>query len=167
MTELLLLLFIAGTGLGLARKLKLPAIPFWISGGLIAGQLDWSVKTTHLEQLLEMGLIFLVFASGMELNPSRFKHQWSIVWRVSFLQFSILVGIGWLVAFGLGFTPREACYPAVAMGTSSTLLAIRLLIQGRKMYEPFARMVIGVLLIQDLLMILLVVVLVKSNLGLL
>ena len=35
------------------------------------------------------------------------------------------------------------------------------------MYEPFARMVIGVLLIQDLLMILLVVVLVKSNLGLL
>jgi CPA2 family monovalent cation:H+ antiporter-2 len=51
------------------------------------------------------------------------------------------------------------------MGTSSTLLAIRLLIQGRKMYEPFARMVIGVLLIQDLLMILLVVILVKSNLG--
>ena len=167
MTELLLLLFIAAIGLGLARKLKLPAIPFWISGGLIAGQLDWSVRTTHLEQLLEIGLIFLVFASGMELNPSRFKHQWSIVWRVSLLQFSILVGIGWLVAFGLGFTPREACYPAVAMGTSSTLLAIRLLIQGRKMYEPFARMVIGVLLIQDLLMILLVVILVKSNLGLL
>ena len=85
MTELLLLLFIAAIGLGLARKLKLPAIPFWISGGLIAGQLDWSVKTTHLEQLLEIGLIFLVFASGMELNPSRFKHQWSIVWRVSLL----------------------------------------------------------------------------------
>jgi Kef-type K+ transport system membrane component KefB len=166
MTELLLLLFIAGTGLGLARKLKLPAIPFWILGGLLAGQLNWTVKTTHLEQLLEMGLIFLVFASGMELNPSRFKHQWSIVWKVSLLQFSILVGIGWLVAIGMGFTQREACYPAVAMGTSSTLLAIRLLIQGRKMYEPFARMVIGVLLIQDLLMILLVVILVKSDISL-
>jgi Kef-type K+ transport system membrane component KefB len=108
MTELLLLLIIAGTGLGLARKLKLPAIPFWILGGLIAGQLSWSVQTMHLEQLLEMGLIFLVFASGMELNPSRFKHQWPIVWKVSLLQFSILVGIGWLDCNRYGLhTTRE------------------------------------------------------------
>jgi len=165
MTELLLLLIIAGTGLGVARKLKMPAIPFWILGGLIAGQFTSSVETHLLEQMLEMGLIFLVFASGMELNPKRFQHQWSIVWRVSLLQFAALVCIGWLAAISMGFGAREAFYPAVAMGTSSTLLAIRLLIQGRKMYEPFARMVIGVLLIQDLLMILMVVVLVKSDGG--
>jgi Kef-type K+ transport system membrane component KefB len=165
MKELFLLLTIAGTGLGIARRFKLPAIPFWILGGVVASKLNITFENILLEQLLEMGLFFLVFASGMELNPGRFRHQWHIVWRVGVLQFVALVGVGWAVAAAMGYGAKEACYPAIAMGTSSTLLGIRLLIQGKKMYEPFARMVIGVLLIQDILMILLVVILVKSDLG--
>ena len=165
MKELFLLLTIAGTGLGIARRFKLPAIPFWILGGVVASKLNITFENILLEQLLEMGLFFLVFASGMELNPGRFRHQWHIVWRVGVLQFVALVGVGWAVAAAMGYGAKEACYPAIAMGTSSTLLGIRLLIHGKKMYEPFARMVIGVLLIQDILTILLVVILVKSDLG--
>jgi monovalent cation:H+ antiporter-2, CPA2 family len=45
---------------------------------------------------------------------------------------------------------------ALALAASSTLVVIRVLSQRQQLFEPFGRLVVGVLLIQDLLIILLI-----------
>ena len=158
MTAITVLLCIAATGFGIARRFQIPVIPFLIFGGLSVSTWLPQENALDLQKALELGLTFLVFASGIELNPQRFGHHKKAVIWVGVLQFAAAASIGFLTARALGFGTKPALYLAFAISTSSTLVVVRLLSQGRQMAEPFGRLVVGVLLFQDVLMILLIIV---------
>ena len=158
MTAVAMLLLAASVGYGLARWLRLPAIPFLILGGFLL-TLTGQVQGEFLQEALLLGITFLVFVAGVELNPERVRHQKKAALMVGAVQFVLLGGIGYLAARGLGFEVQTATYLALALTASSTLVAVRILQQRRQLFEPFGRLVIGVLLLQDLLVILLIPVL--------
>jgi CPA2 family monovalent cation:H+ antiporter-2 len=66
----------------------------------------------------------------------------------------------------MGFDLVSAAYLGIALSTSSTLVVVSHLKQQQQMFEPFARLVIGVLLVQDLLMILVIGVITRWTDGL-
>jgi CPA2 family monovalent cation:H+ antiporter-2 len=76
---------------------------------------------------------------------------------VGLVQFAGATAAGFGLATLIGFSPVQALYLGLALSTSSTLVVIHQLKQQQQMFEPFGRLVIGVLLVQDLLMILLIV----------
>lgn len=155
MTGLTLLVCAAATALALARMFRGPAIPFLILGG-VALQAVTPVPEEVLDPVLTLGVSFLLFALGLELDPRRIRVQRRAVVRVGLLQFAALGVLGWGAARALGFGPREAAFVALALPASSTLVSVRLLQRRRQMYEPFGRLVLGVLLLQDVLVILLI-----------
>lgn len=157
MREMSILLFLAAVGFGIARRFQIPVIPFLLFGGIAVSRFVSEQSEIALQRALELGLTFLVFASGIELNPRRFGHQKKAVLWTGFIQFIVAGMLGFIVARALGFESKAAIYLAFALSTSSTLVVIRLLSQGRQMAEPFGRLVVGVLLFQDLLMILLII----------
>ena len=165
MTELALLLLIAATGFGIARRFRIPVIPFLLFGGIAVSTFVSEEHSIDLQRALELGLTFLVFASGIELNPQRFGQQKKAVIWTATLQFSAAGLLGFLGARVLGFDPMPALYLAFALSTSSTLVVIRLLSQGRQIAEPYGRLVVGVLLFQDLLMILLIILIARIPSG--
>ena len=77
MTAFALLLAMAAAAYGLARLLRLPSIPVLIGAGMSLGLTGLVPKEFGLGNavgegaihVLELGLVFLVFASGVELNP--------------------------------------------------------------------------------------------------
>jgi CPA2 family monovalent cation:H+ antiporter-2 len=158
MSGIALLLLAASVGHGLARWLRLPAVPFLVLAGFGLG-LSGGAGETFLQDALVLGITFLVFAAGIELDASRVRHKKRAALAVGFAQFALLGGLGWLAALALGFEGQTAAYLALALTASSTLVAVRVLQQRRQLFEPFGRMVIGVLLLQDLLVILLIPVL--------
>jgi CPA2 family monovalent cation:H+ antiporter-2 len=117
------------------------------------------------EDSFVLALAFLVFAAGMELNPQRFVRQFRAVLWVGFCQFVVVAVGGYLLARGLQFTVPSSIYLALALSTSSTLVVVSHLKQQQQMFEPFARLVIGVLLVQDLLIIVVITVLTHWNEG--
>lgn len=172
MTGLAILMTAAAVGFGLSRKLRIPVIPLLLAMGiglsflrafLPDGVMEHALEPEYLEDLLELGLAFLVFAAGIELNPLRFKNQKKAVWQVGLIQFSVAGAAGFGLAKALGFDGLDAFYLAIAVSTSSTLVVIRQLRMWLRMFEPFGRMVTGVLLLQDLLMIVWLVML--ANFG--
>ena len=165
MTEITALLLIAATGFGIARRFGIPVIPFLLFGGITLSTFVSRDNAVDLQRALELGLTFLVFASGIELNPQRFGNQKKAVMCVGFVQFMAAGVLGFLVARALGFDAKPALYLAFALSTSSTLVVVRLLSQGRQMAEPFGRLVVGVLLFQDLLMILLIIIIARLPHG--
>lgn len=158
MTGIALLLLAASVGHGLARWLRLPAVPFLVLAGFGLG-LTAGIDEAFLQDSLVLGITFLVFAAGIELDLSRVRQQKRAALAVGAAQFLLLGGLGWMAALGLGFQGQTAAYLALALTASSTLVAVRLLQQRRQLFEPFGRLVIGVLLFQDLLVILLIPVL--------
>jgi Kef-type K+ transport system membrane component KefB len=173
MTAFALLLAVAAAAYGLARLLRLPAIPVLIGAGMSLGltglvPLEFGLGNVMGEgatNVLELGLVFLVFASGVELNPQRFKRFGKAVFWVAAVQFSLAMSVGYLCAVIMGLGKLEAVYMGGGLAASSTLVVLRHLQSRRAMFEPYARVVTGVLLLQDVALVLLIIVLSRVEGG--
>jgi Kef-type K+ transport system membrane component KefB len=161
MSELVILVLGAVLAFGLAQGLRLPVIPLLVGIGFALAQAG--VATGDLNDMLELGLAFLLFSAGIELHPNRFvKHRKAVLWTAA-SQFVLAAACGFGVALALGFSAFPAAYIGAALGTSSTLVVVRQLQRRVGAAGSYGRIVIGVLLVQDLAMITLLVVL--SRLG--
>jgi Kef-type K+ transport system membrane component KefB len=176
MNLIALLLFAAAVGHGISRALRLPAIPLWIGAGMTLNVLgflpaDFALVSGDDEaqgvamQALEFGLVFLVFTSGVELNPRRFvRHGRTVAW-VGLLQFTLSAAVGFFTAHYFGFDTLESTYLGFGLAASSSLVVLRQLQLRHAMFEPFGRVVTGVLLLQDVFLIVIIVALARFEGG--
>lgn len=153
MTELTVLLVAAALGFAVSRWSGLPAIPVLIIAGIGASALV-SIETDFLGDVLTLGVAVLVFVAGIELNPNRVRGRGWAALRVGLFQFVALGAMGLMVALLLGFDTETAAYLALALTASSTLVVVKILQERRMLFEPVGRLITGVLLLQDLLIIL-------------
>ncbi|MEX1256317.1 MAG: cation:proton antiporter [Gemmatimonadota bacterium] len=160
MTALTVLLLAASVGYGGARLAGIPAIPVLILAGLAASSLV-PLDTEFLSDVLTLGVAILVFVAGIELSPGRLRSWGQTALQVGSIQFVVLGALGLGVALALGFAPETAAYLALALTASSTLVVVQLLRERGLLYEPMGRLVTGVLLLQDLLIILFIPIVVR------
>lgn len=154
MTGIAIFLVGAAAAHAVVRWLGLPTTPVLIIAGVVLARLD-VLPTQMLQESLVLGLTFLLFATGIELSPRRVKSQWQAALQVGLLQFFLLGALGGLTALTLGFDLLTSLYLALALSASSTFVVVRLLQRRKQLFEPSGRLVVGVLLLQDLLIILL------------
>jgi Kef-type K+ transport system membrane component KefB len=166
-----LLLGAAAIAYGVAKYFRLPPVPVLIATGMslsLSGMVPTELSLGNGEgamNMLELGLVFLVFSSGVELNPKRFlKYRKAVVW-VAFIQFILAMGIGFLCAKWMGLETLEAVYLGGGLAASSTLVVLRHLQMRKAMFEPYGRVVTGVLLLQDVALVLLIVLLSRVEGG--
>jgi Kef-type K+ transport system membrane component KefB len=156
MTVILIILAGAALAFGLARWRGLPVVPMLILAGIGIAGLDLVTEPELFQDALLLGLAFLAFSFGTEMNPGRVGKQGVPAIRIGLIQFAVLAlmgfGLGWLI-MGEWLT---AAYVGLGLAASSTLVVIRLLQNRSRLFEPFGRLVVGVLLVQDLLIILLI-----------
>lgn len=170
MTEIAILLLAAAVSFALSRLLHLPVIPLLLLSGvglrLFSERLGIALPEAFLAEMVELGLAVLVFTAGIELSPHRMKGRARPILVVAIGQFVLLGLAGLLTAIALGYDLTTAFYLGCALSASSTLVVVRHLQQRQQMFEPFGRLVLGVLLLQDVLIILIMVALVRSPDGL-
>jgi monovalent cation:H+ antiporter-2, CPA2 family len=153
MTFLAVLLVAAALAYGVSRWTGLPSVPLLILAGIGITALI-PVDPELLLDALVLGLTLVVFTAGIELNPGRVRQWRAAAVQVGLAQFVILglVGLGAGLLIGIG--PGAAVYLGIALSASSTLVVIRILQRRQLLFEPVGRMVTGVLLVQDFLVIL-------------
>lgn len=149
-----------------ARLLRAPAIPFLLAAGALIANFG-ALPTEALTETLTLGAAFLLFVGGTELNPERLGAQRGAALRVGAAQFVLLGMAGYAAAALAGFDPYTSLWLALALTASSTLVVVRLLQRRQQLFEPMGRLVLGVLLLQDLLVIALVPVISGAPAGLL
>ncbi len=152
------LVLVAGTIFGfLARELKQPLIVGYILAGLAIGPLalqlinDYSV----IGVLSELGVAFLLFAIGMEIDfskLSRYKKPVVIGGISQVLITTAIVGFGFPF-FGLSFL--ESVYLGLIVAFSSSVIAIKILTDSKQLNSLEGKLIVGYALVQDLLAVLL------------
>ncbi len=164
------LLFAAALAFGLSKLLRLPVTPLLILAGLGLGWIADTgvivISDELLQDLVQIGLAVLVFAAGVELSPRRMRGRTRPIIWVAVTQFLTLGLCGVMTAWLLGYDLTTAFYLGCALSASSTLVVVRHLQVRQQMFEPFGRLVLGVLLLQDVFIILILVVLLNLSEGL-
>jgi len=152
-TEIALLLGGAALAHAVCRITGLPAIPVMVVAGSLLALGGW-ISADEIQEILVLSAAVLVFSAGTELAPEKAGQQWGAALRVGAIQFVALGLAGLGVSYALGFRGFSLAYLAVATAASSTLVGIRILQRRRELFEPSGRLVAGVLLLQDLIVIL-------------
>lgn len=164
MSGFALLLLGAAAAHAVVRWLRVPSTPVLILAGILLARLDL-LPEALLQESLVLGVTFLLFATGTELGPGRVRPQRRASIVVGVLQFVVLGGLGFLTALATGFDRLTAAYLGLALTASSTFAVIRLLQRRRQLFEPSGRLVAGVLLLQDVMVILLMPTLIRTPEG--
>jgi Kef-type K+ transport system membrane component KefB len=159
------LIIIVATIVGyLAKLLKQPLIPAYILTGLIIGPILGLVEDSNvILTLSEIGIAFLLFVVGLELNLKKLKDVASIAIFGGLMQFILLFISGFLIAIILGFVKTESVYIALIVAFSSTMVVVKILSDKREIDTLHGRIIIGFLLMQDLIAIIALSVLTTLN----
>jgi CPA2 family monovalent cation:H+ antiporter-2 len=136
----------------LFRRLRItPVLGYLLAGLLIGPHALGLVKELEvIEALAEFGVVFLLFAIGLELSLDRLMAMRRHVFGMGTLQV-VLTGAA---VFGLarlaGLGGAEAFVLGGALALSSTAVVLRMLEESGDMHSQAGRMALAVLLLQDL-----------------
>ena len=151
--EISIILLIAFVVATIVRSLKQPLVIGYILTGLIVGPyfLNILTSTEVIELFSKLGITSLLFIVGLGLSPKVLRELGvvSTVTGVGQVLFTSLVG--YLIAIGLGFTPVESIYIAIALTFSSTIIILKLLSDKGDVGKLYGKIAIGFLLVQDLI----------------
>ncbi len=101
----------------------------------------------------EIGVVLLMFTLGIEFSLSEFKHLWRTALIGGGLQMGMTAGIVGLLARVCGFPVADSIVLGVAVGLSSTAVAMMSFENLGQQNNPGARASLGIALFQDILVI--------------
>ena len=160
------MIIIATAGGYLAKLLKQPLIPAYILVGFILGPIFGLVTNAEtIESLAEIGIAFLLFTVGIELDLKKLRDIGSIATFGGLLQFIILFTTAFFIATIFKFVPMESIYIGLVLAFSSTMVVVKLLSDKKSLETLHGRIIIGLLLMQDIIAILALSVLATSGNG--
>jgi len=111
-----------------------------------------------VREMSNIGIMFLLFLMGLELNPRELLLLLKKTTTVTVLSSALFAFCGGLVAWLFGFTPQESLIVGAAMMFSSTIIGLKLLPTTVLHHQHTGELVISILLFQDLIAILLLLV---------
>lgn len=151
-TEIGIVFIVAALLAFIAKSTKQPMIPAYILAGLVLGPLSGFVKdTASLAMISEIGIAFLLFIIGLEINLEKIREVGKYVIIGSILQVALTLLITYFVSLWLGFDSITSLYLGFIVAFSSTMVVVKLLSDYAEIETIHARLIIGILLMQDLI----------------
>lgn len=149
----------------IAKLLKQPLIIAYIIGGLVLSPYGLNLISSpdSIETFSQLGIAFLLFMVGMNLNPKIIKTvgKISVITGLGQIFFTSL--LGFLIARYLHFSNVESLYIAIAMTFSSTIVVMKLLSDKKDLDTLYGKISMGFLLVQDV--VAMVILLLVASLG--
>jgi len=149
---LLILLVISATAVTLSRRLGLGSILGLLIAGVLIGPtgLGLAQRVDEIREVSELGIVFLLFLIGLEMQPQRLWSMRRVVFGLGSAQvvvtglalalYVLFIGQAWNVALLLG----------LGLALSSTAFVLPMLEERGQMAAPHGRAAFGILLLQDL-----------------
>ncbi len=139
----------------IAKFLKQPLLLSYILAGVIIGPFGLKLVTDAptINVVSELGIAFLLFIVGLELDIKKIKDMGAISIIAGIGQVVFTFFAGYLFTQWVGFTPSQSIYLSVALTLSSTVIVVKLYEEKGQLDTLHGRVALGILLVQDFLAI--------------
>ncbi|MFT6113613.1 MAG: Kef-type K+ transport system membrane component KefB [Glaciecola sp.] len=135
---------------------KQPIIIAYIALGAIVGPYGLSLieEPELLEGMSHIGIIFLLFLLGLDMQPSTLVTILKKATLVALISCALFFGIGFGIAQAFNHSSLDSLVIGLAMMFSSTIIGLKLLPTTVLHHKRVGELMVGLLLIQDLVAIL-------------
>ena len=150
----------AVVGGALARFARQPLILGYVLGGLLVSPLTPgpSVADVHtFERFADVGVVLLMFSLGIEFS---LKDLVGVKWIAIIggpLGILMTIGLGLVVGAQLGWSPMRGAVVGMVVSVASTMVLARLLMDRGELHSRHGRILIGISLVEDLVVVVLIV----------
>jgi glutathione-regulated potassium-efflux system ancillary protein KefC/glutathione-regulated potassium-efflux system protein KefB len=145
----------------ISRRLGFGSVLGYLAAGIAIGPfgLGFVKDAEHIMHFAELGVVFLLFVIGLELQPSRLWVLRRMIFGLGSTQ--VLISAAAITAIGLGFglALNEAVLVGLILALSSTAFVLQLLAEKRELTTTHGRAAFAILLFQDLAVIPLIAIL--------
>ena len=138
-----------------------PVLVAYIAVGGIAGPngFGWVNDASMVSEISEVGIIFLLFLVGLDLQPSKLRNMVGSAIVTAVVSSLIFFGVSVGVMRAFGFSWIDAAVAGTACMFSSTIVGLKLLPTTVLHHRHIGELVVSLLLIQDLIAILALIIL--------
>ncbi|MBP7867016.1 MAG: cation:proton antiporter [Acidobacteria bacterium] len=162
---ILLVLFAFLCGL-VFRRLGQPLILGYVLAGVLLGPHTGGLtvsKVHDIELLAEIGVALLLFALGLEFNLKKLRPVRRIALLGTPIQIAATVGLGMAVGLAWGWDWKRSLWLGALISLSSTMVLLKTLESQGWMGTLSSKVMIGMLIVQDLAVVPMLVILPKLN----
>lgn len=115
--------------------------------------LKWVTDTDLIQDISNIGIIFLLFLLGLNLSPRKLLELLRQTTIVTLLTSAAFASVGWAFATSAGFDTVNAIIVGVSCMFSSTIIGLKLLPTTVLHHRHTGEVIVSVLLLQDLIAI--------------
>ena len=136
----------------LARRLRLPVVLGYILSGMAIGPYGFRLvpDVGQVNTLATIGVVLLMFTLGIEFSLRTLRQTGRVAVLGGIIQIVATTGLGVLVGHLLGWSLLEALLFGFFIAMSSTIITLKTLMDRGELGTPHGRVMVGILLVQDL-----------------
>ncbi|MBS0636102.1 MAG: cation:proton antiporter [Verrucomicrobia bacterium] len=139
----------------LCHRLKIPSIVGFILTGVLSGPhgLQLVRGVDNVEILSQIGIILLLFTVGMELSIRKILDTKRYFFLGGLIQVALTTLGGYLIAQYVQRPVGESLFLGFLLSLSSTAIVLRILQDRVETGSPYGRIIVAILIFQDILVI--------------
>lgn len=161
--DLALILISAAIVTLLFRRIKQPLVLGYILAGFLVGPhlslTPGIVDSENIETLAQMGVIFLLFSLGLEFSFKKLVRVGGAASITALIEMIFIIFAGYYIGRWMGWSFMDSIFLGGMLASSSTTITVKAIDELGLKAKQFARVVFGVLIVQDILVIMLMVIL--------
>lgn len=150
----------------IAHRIKQPLIIGYILAGVVVGPHTGGIAVSdvhEIEMLAEIGIALLLFALGLEFSFKELKPVRKIALIGTPVQILLTIGFGFAVGQLMDWPWRQSLWFGALISLSSTMVLLKTLESQGRIGTLSSRVMIGMLLVQDLAIVPMMIILPQLN----
>ncbi|MFK8028347.1 MAG: cation:proton antiporter [Gammaproteobacteria bacterium] len=163
--EIIFTIFVIFSGAAILATLALYArqtlLIAYIALGILLGPSGLGIVENHafIQQVADIGIMFLLFLLGLSLNPNKLVSLLKDATLLTLASSFIFSFVGYAAAYLMGFETIECIVIAGSMVFSSTIIGLKLLPTTVLHHRHTGEVIVSILLLQDLIAIIMLLLL--------
>ncbi|HEY48954.1 MAG TPA: sodium:proton exchanger [Dehalococcoidia bacterium] len=161
LTSMAIVLGVALIGGMAARIMKLPVILGYLLSGVLIGPYGLKLisEVGDVETLAEIGVVLLMFTLGLEFSFTTLRRIGKVAVFGGTAQIVVTAALGLMVGQLLDWSLRGSVLFGFFIALSSTIIVLKTLMERGELGSPHGRVMIGILLVQDISVVPMMVIL--------
>ena len=166
--DLAMVMLVAGATTILFQRLRQPVLLGYILAGVLIGPHTPGMLVADpqaIDDISNLGVVMLMFTLGLEFSVRKLREVGISVLAVAVAEVGLMMWIGVGLGGLFGWKGMDALFLGAIIALSSTMVATRTLSESGQRNKPFAKLVVGLLVAEDMLTIVMLTLLTAVAIG--